>query len=119
MQSLGTTIKTLQGKGIDYATLETAVDAKGAPAQIVIPRGKSGGTPLTTTFQTFRLNTAAKGLSEALKSAVSAGVVGVRDTAELGAVIDRPLVSDKPASTKTWVQPEGVAAAGHPGVRSR
>ena len=114
VRSLGTTIKTLQGKGIDYATLKTALDDKGAPATIVIPPGKSGGTPLTTTFQTFHLTTDAKGLSEALKSAVSAGVAGVRDTADLGAVIDRPLVSDRAASTKTWVQPEGVAPRATP-----
>ena len=116
VQSLGTTIKTLQRKGIDYLNLDTALDAKGQPVQIVIPVGKSGGEPLRTTVKTFRLATPdkAKGLSEALKSAVSAGVVGVRDTADLGAVIDRPLVSDKGASTKTWIQPEGVAPRATP-----
>jgi hypothetical protein len=117
VQTLGKTISQLQRTGKDYATLVTALDADGKPATIVIP-AKPGGTPLATSFQTFRLNTSASGLSQALKSSVSAGVVGVRDTAELGAVIDRPLVRDKAASTKTWVQPEGVAPAATPVSRA-
>ena len=101
VQTLGTHIAQMQRAGRDFATMETAVDPDGSPSEIVI-----GQT--TTTFQTFHLNQQDAGLTRTLRSALAAGVTGVRDKAQLGAVIDKPLDQDRSASTKTWVQPEGV-----------
>jgi hypothetical protein len=101
VQTLGTHIAQMQRAGKDFATLETAVDPDGSPSKIVV-----GQT--TTTFQTFRLDQQDAGLTRTLRSALAAGVTGVRDTAQLGAVIDKPLDQDRLAATKTWVQPEGV-----------
>ena len=68
---------------------------------------------VTSTFNTYQLSPDA-GLRQSLKSAVSAGIVGVRDTASLGAVIDTPLEQDASASTQTWVQEQGVMAQAQP-----
>jgi hypothetical protein len=114
--TLGTTIAQLHQAGQNYATLVTAVDADGQPTQIRIP--VTDKPPLMTTFQTFTLNDSAPGLSTALTDAVVAGVKGVRDTEALGAVIDQPLDTVPAASTKTWVQPVGVAPAATPVSRA-
>ncbi len=98
--SMGSYIANMQSNGQDFATLVPATNANGAPAQI-----KLGD--MTTGFSTFSLNQSDQGLRQAAKGAVSAGVVGVRDTGKLGAVIDKPLVQDAGASTQTWVQPQG------------
>jgi hypothetical protein len=105
VQTLGKTIAQLQRAGQDYATLVTAVDAHGQPAEIRIP--VKDAAPVVSTFQTFSLNDAAK-LSRAVTDSVSAGIRGVRDTADLGAVIDQPLVEIPRAAERTWVQPVGV-----------
>ncbi len=105
VQTLGRTIAQLHQKGTDYATMVTAVDADGQPTNIVIPR--PGKAPLTTTFQSIRLNDSVPELSRALTASVSAAIKAVRNDAELGTTIDQPLDKEPAASTKTWVQPVG------------
>jgi hypothetical protein len=102
VETLANRIADMQRAGEDYATFETAVDPNGRPSEI-----KLGDK--TTTFDVFRLNPSDSGLRRAVKSSVSAAVTAVRDTAALGAVIDKPLDQERAASTSTWVQPEGVA----------
>ena len=111
--SLGNYITTMQNQGRDFATLVQATDADGSPSQILVG-------DQTTTFKTFQLNPDNDpGFVQSVKSALSAGVRGVRDKAELGAVIDKPLEQQPPAvTTKTWVQPEGVSPESTPYSRS-
>ena len=116
VQTLGKTIAQLQRAGEDYATLVTAVDAQGQPAQIVIPQK---GMPLTTTFQSFRLNDSAPRLPQALTASVVAGIRAVRDNDQLGTTIDQPLDKEPSASTKTWVQPVGVLPQSEPYTNAR
>ena len=97
----------MQTNGVDYATLVQAKNPDGSPAQI-----KVGST--TTTFTTFQLNQTDSGFVQALRSGLSAGVTGVRDNAQLGAVINKPLDQDPAAQTQTWVQPEGVIPQSQP-----
>ena len=99
--ALGSYITRMQHDGRDVATSVLATDRDGSPSQI-----KLGQT--TTTFSTIKLNRDDSRFVAATKSAVSGGVRAVRNTSELGAVIDKPLDQDKPASTGTWVQPQGV-----------
>jgi hypothetical protein len=106
VQTLGKTIATMHQNGQDFATLVQVTDKDGSPSQIKVG-------DITTGFQTTELNTS-RGFVNALGSSLRAGVVGVRDTASLGAVTDKPLDEDPAASTKTWVQPQGVLAAPQP-----
>ena len=99
--NLGQYITTMQAGGSDVATLVSATDPDGSPSQI-----KIGGT--TTTFSTVRLNQDDAQFRTHLRSAVRAAVPTVRDDARLGAVIDKPLDESPAASTKTWVQSQGV-----------
>ncbi len=101
VQGLGTYIQTMQKQGRPYATNVDVLDADGAKSQIVI-----GGQ--TQTFQMTQLNRDDDTFVRRTRQAVIAGVRGVRDSQDLGAVIDQPLEQDKTASTMTWVQPEGV-----------
>lgn len=112
VQTLGSYIAQMQRGGKDFATLVTATDADGSPSQITL-----GNT--TTTFSTIRLNGDDAGFVRATKASVAAGVVAVRDEAKLGAVIDKPLDQDPAASTKTWVQPQGVIPRARSYSRSR
>jgi hypothetical protein len=101
--TLGSYIGQMQRSGRDFATLDLALDDDGRPSEIEID-GE------LTTFSTIRLNDSDQRFKRSLRGAVSAGITGVRDDADLGAVIDRPLDEAPGASTKTWVQPEGVVA---------
>ncbi|MBV9196083.1 MAG: hypothetical protein JO168_18255 [Solirubrobacterales bacterium] len=98
--SLSRKISQMQTAGQDFATQVPATNRDGSPAQI-----KLGNT--TTTFSTIKLSNDA-GFRSSLRGGVSAGIHGVRNDGALGAVIDKPLVEDPSASTKTWVQPQGV-----------
>jgi hypothetical protein len=97
----------MQTNGVDYAALVQAKNPDGSPAQI-----KVGST--TTTFSTIQLNKTDPGFVQALRSGLSAAITGVRDNAQLGAVINKPLDQDPAASTQTWVQPEGVIPQSQP-----
>ena len=111
VRTLGKEITRFQNAGKDYMTRVPAVNPDGKPSEIVFtPKDRS---PLKTTFETITLNPD-RGFNDALKASVSAGIRGVRDNDELGAVIDEPLVLDKAASTRTWVQPAGVAPRATP-----
>ncbi len=101
--TLGSYIGQMHDAGQDWATLVPAVDAKGQPSQITL--GKPG-TP-TTTFSTIRLNKTDTTFTENARSALRAGVVGVRDDGDLGTVLDKPL-DESPGDTSTWHQPEGI-----------
>jgi hypothetical protein len=107
VEGLGTYIANMQQAGTDFATLVQATDPDGSPTQIQI-----GDT--TTTFSTIQLNREDSGFVAATKSAVSAGVLGVRDEPTLGAVIDKPLDQTPPAAGQTWVQSQGVAPQPQP-----
>ncbi len=107
VQALGQYIAQMHQQGKDFASLVPATDPNGKPSQIKI------GT-LTTSFSTIKLNGTDSGFMDATKSSVSAGVVGVRNTGTLGAVINQPLDQAPSASTKTWVQPQGVVSTPQP-----
>jgi hypothetical protein len=101
--TLGSYIGQMQRAGRDFATLEEAVDADGSPSVIEIE-----GEPAT--FSTIHLDETDQRFRRTLGGALRAGIGGVRDDPELGAVIDRPLDEDPGVSTKTWIQPEGMVA---------
>jgi hypothetical protein len=101
VQTLGTYITKMQQQGRDYATLVQATDPDGSPSQIKV------GDQITT-FSTTVLNSSDQTFVDAHVSALKAGIAGVRDSATLGAVIDKPLEQDRAASTKTWIQPQGI-----------
>ena len=102
--ALGNYIQTMQRQGRPWATLVQATDRDGSPSKIRV-----GDT--TTTFSTFELNRDDQTFVRSIRSALTAGVRGVRDTSTLGAVIDKPLEQQPPAvTTKTWVQSQGVVA---------
>ena len=105
--TLGTYIAQMQRGGRDFATLEEAVDPDGTPSEIQVG-------DIRTTFSTIRLNNADAKFQRNTRAAISAGISGVRDEPDLGAVIDKPLDEDPGASTKTWVQPQGIIAAPQP-----
>ena len=98
--ALSTAIGRLQANGRDFATMVPATDANGKASQIKVGN-------ITTGFSTVHLNQD-NTFRSALHSGVSAGISAVRDDSGLGAVIDKPLAKDAGASTKTWVQPQGV-----------
>jgi hypothetical protein len=102
VQTLGGTIYTMQQQGLDIATHVPATDPDGSPSQIKVG-------DITTTFTTIRLNRDDAGFVRATKAAVASGVQGVRNTGDLGQVIDKP-VDAYPKGTpfKTWVQSQGV-----------
>jgi hypothetical protein len=101
--TLATNIDQLNQKAEGWASSRTATDADGTPSNIVI-----GGQ--TTTFQTIVL-TSDETFRANAKDALSAGIRGVRNTADLGAVITTPLEDDQNASTRTWVQTQGLVPA--------
>lgn len=109
VESLGSYIDAmLNVKGEDWATRQTVTDADGSATQFSI-----GGT--TTTLQTIVLNQTDQTFVQNAQGALAAGVLGVRDTASLGAVIDEPLEQVK--TSATWVQTEGLAPATLPQAR--
>ena len=105
--TLGTYIGQMQRAGRDFATLETAVDDDGSPSEIQVG-------DIRTTFSTIRLNTTDAKFQRNTRGAVTAGIIGVRDEADLGGVIDKPLDEDPGASRKTWIQPQGIIAQPQP-----
>jgi len=102
VQTLGTAINSMRQQGQDYATYVTATNDDGSPAQISI-------NGVSSTFTTIQLNQTNTGFTSALKSGVTAGLKGVRNSGDLGQVIDQPLAA-YPTGTpvKTWVQSQGV-----------
>ena len=105
--TLGSYIAQMQRAGRDFATLEPAVDKDGAPSEIKVG-------DIKTTFSTIRLNETDPKFQRNTRAAVSAGIAGVRDDPDLGTVIDKPLDEDPGASTKTWIQPQGIIAKPQP-----
>ena len=104
--SLDKYISNMQAGGRPYASMPMARNADDHPVTITI-KGQS------TTFKTFLLSSDS-GLQQAVKGGVSAGVVVVRDTSGLGAVINQPLEQDPGASTQTWVQSQGIVPQTQP-----
>jgi len=102
---LGSYIAQMQRAGRDFATLEEAIDPDGTPSEILVG-------DVRTTFSTIRLNSTDARFHRNTRAAISAGITGVRDDPDLGAVIDKPLDEDPAASRKTWIQPQGIVA--HP-----
>ena len=105
--SLDKYISNMQAGGRPYASMPMARDADDHPVTITI-KGQS------TTFNTFPAKPFDWGLQQAVKGGVSAGVVVVRDTSGLGAVINQPLEQDPGASTQTWVQSQGIVPQTQP-----
>lgn len=101
--ALGSYIGQMQRAGQDWATLVPAVDGNGKPSQIRI--GKPGTA--TTTFSTIRLNGTDQTFAANTRAAVGAAIAGVRDTGDLGTVLDQPL-DESPGDTSTWHQAAGV-----------
>ncbi|MBV9181465.1 MAG: hypothetical protein JO356_09135, partial [Acidobacteria bacterium] len=112
VQTLGQTISTMQQQGQDIATHVQAMNRDGSPARIKV--GPSASDIVGTTFTTIQLNQS-NGFQAALKSGVAAGIVGVRNSADLGQVVDKPLEAyPKGTQFKTWVQPLGVTPQAKP-----
>ena len=108
--ALGNHIEQMHQAGQDYATVVPVVDADGSPSQI-----KVGDQTLALT--TVQLNSTDETFKSNARDAFVAGIHGVRDTGDLGKVIDRPLdVLHDPSDTATWHQPEGVVPASTPYV---
>ena len=105
--TLGTYIGQMQRAGRDFATLQEAVDPDGTPSEILVG-------DVRTRFSTIRLNNTDAKFQRNTRAAVSAGITGVRDEADLGGVIDKPLDEDRGASTKTWIQPRGIVTEPQP-----
>jgi hypothetical protein len=102
VQTLGSAISTLRQQGQDYATFVQATNDDHSPAQITIKGVTSG-------FSTIQLNQTDGNFTSALKDGVTAGLKGVRNSGDLGQVIDKPLDSyPKGTPVKTWVQSQGV-----------
>ena len=100
VELLGSYIDVMQNRnGEDWATYQTITDEDGSPSQFAIK-----GT--ATTLQTIVLNQTDQTFGQTARDAVAAGVLGVRDSASLGAVIDQPL--EQVSTTATWVQTEGL-----------
>ncbi len=108
--SLGDYIALLQSGGTDYITLVQATNPDGSLTQVTINQ-------TTVPLQTYQL-VADKKLPDLLTKAVTAGIRAVRNDKRLGAVINKPLDQDPSASTRTWVQPEGVIPQSQPVSRS-
>ena len=82
--------------------------------------GADGKTPMQFQIdgqlqpvKTFRLSDD-KTLQGLVKSALTTGVKIVRNSADLGAVIDKPLDATPAAATKTWVQSSGMVPQSQP-----
>jgi len=105
--TLGTYIGQMQRAGRDFARLEEAVDPDGTPTEILVG-------DVRTTFSTIHLNETDARFKRNTRAAISAGITGVRDEPDLGAVIDKPLDEDPAASTKTWIQPQGMSTQTEP-----
>ena len=109
--SLANAIKSIQDAGGSIATQIPATDPNGSATElkipIVDPNTKKVTGYKTTGFATTKF-TDDQNFRDALSSAVISGIREVRDTSSLGAVINKPLDQDPAASTKTWVQPDGV-----------
>jgi len=97
---LATKIGQMQTAGDNFATTPQALQTDGSPWMITVQ-----GT--SSSFHTYLFSDDPK-FQSLLASATTASVVAVRDNADLGAVIDQPLEQVPAASTKTWVQSEGL-----------
>lgn len=102
--ALGKSINSLQKRGEDPVEFNQILDPDGSPSQLVIA-GK------TVELDTLVLNRSNKAFVAATDDAVVAGMVAVQADPALVAVIDKPLESEKAASTKTVVKTAGVAPA--------
>jgi hypothetical protein len=98
--ALGTTIQTLHDNATDYVISDQVVNRNGQPSQITIK-----GTDYT--FSTNKLNKDAPGLLDAARTAFVSGIHTVRDTQDLGTVLEKPL-DESPPDTSTWHQPQGI-----------
>ncbi|MBV9580828.1 MAG: hypothetical protein JO057_19780, partial [Chloroflexi bacterium] len=108
VQTLGTAISTMRQQGQSYATFVKATNDDGSDAQITI-KG------VTSTFTTIQLNQTNNDFTSALKSGVTAGILGVRNSGDLGQVIDKPLDAyPKGTPVKTWTQPQGATPRSTP-----
>ena len=110
--TLGTHITQMHQAGQDYATVEPALDANGNQSEI-----KVGDQTIALT--TVKLNSTDQTFASTARSAFVAGARGVRDTGDLGKVVNRPLDElHDPGDTSTWHQPEGVVPTATPYVPS-
>jgi hypothetical protein len=94
--TLGTTIKNMPG---GFATRPQVLDRSGNPSVITIK-----GT--THNFNTIKFSTDTTFTNNA-RAAFTASLRTVRDSGNLGTVLDKPL-DQSPPDTKTWHQAEGV-----------
>jgi hypothetical protein len=117
VHSFGDSISTLVRAGQDPSTLVPATDADGkTPSQIQLTDYSVNPPKVTTTgFSILRFNKDDQDFNTNFKSAVSAGLKGVRNSDDLGQVIDKP-IADYPIGTpfRTWVQSQGVTPKARP-----
>jgi hypothetical protein len=109
VRGIATSISTLRGQGQQWSTKPIATNPDGSPAQIFLGRPSIVDRfNFLTTFTTFTFNKDTN-FQAALQKGVGTGVKLVRNTGDLGQVIDKP-VSAYPIGTpfKTWTQPQGV-----------
>ena len=108
--TLGTKIDQMHQSGQDYASVVQVFDADGNPSEITVG---DQTVPLTT----VQLNSTDTQFVSTARSAFVAGVQGVRDTGDLGKVVNQPLDElHDPTDTATWHQPEGVVPTSTPYV---
>ncbi len=108
VRGIATSISTLRGQGQQWSTKPVATNPDGSPAQIFLgPPSIVDRFNFLTTFQTIKFNQDTN-FQGALQKGISTGVKLVRNTGDLGQVIDKP-VSAYPVGTpfKTWTQPQG------------
>jgi hypothetical protein len=116
VQTLGDAIAAMPGLGQDLATYVPATNSDNkTPTQIQLTDNSvSPPKVITTGFTTLQFNQD-QGFVDTFKAGVGAGVKGVRNSGDLGQVIDKP-IAEYPIGTpfKTWVQPQGVTPTARP-----
>jgi hypothetical protein len=120
--ALSTAMARVQKNNDDIADFPTVKNADGSAAMIKIPIVQNGTVVgyKTTGFTTFRLNPQNDaGFARAVKAGLIGGIRAVRNDPALGAVISQPLEQDQAASTRTWVQPQGVLPQPQPVTSAR
>ena len=98
--ALGRYIATMQNAGRSVATSVPAKDPDGTLSQIKIPVVQNGKVVSydTTGFSSLQFNQTDSKFMGALSKAVSAGITNVRNTASLGAVINKPRPQPRPTA---------------------
>ncbi len=107
--TLGCTITLMQHNGQSVATSVPVTEHDGTTPAMIQMKDRTTGNYSTSSFKTLQLNQTYGDFVTNLNQGVADGVKAVRNSGDLGQVIDKP-VSAYPIGTpfKTWAQPQGV-----------